>query len=117
MEKARMKALKPLRLPVFGGWPTMPKRLQTWQVPPCLHPTCHAIVNDRGESILTPSYADRLALAAQIAQRLGETQPAPIGQIRRIVERIPLDQVMNWVETAQGIETSGGELLPDGSRR
>ncbi len=52
-----------------------------------------------------------------IARQLGETQPGPIQQIRRIVLRLGPDPAMSLLQETQQIEAQGGMLLPDGSRR
>jgi hypothetical protein len=48
---------------------------------------------------------------------LGETQPGPINQIRRIVQRLGADAALAFLQETQQIEAQGGQLLPDGSRR
>ena len=57
------------------------------------------------------------AIATTIAQQLGETQPWPLHQIRRIVQRLGPEAALAFVEEAQAIEAWGGLMLPDGSRR
>ena len=60
---------------------------------------------------------DPRAIAATIAQELGETQPVPLAQIRRIVQRLGPDAALAFLQEAQQIEAQGGLMLPDGSRR
>ena len=64
-----------------------------------------------------PSSTDTRALATTIAQHLGETQPWPLSQIRRIVQRLGPEAALAFVQEAQAIEAQGGLMLPDGSRR
>ncbi len=64
-----------------------------------------------------PSSTDTRALATTIAQHLGETQPWPLNQIRRIVQRLGPEAALAFVQEAQAIEAQGGLMLPDGSRR
>ena len=56
-------------------------------------------------------------IATIIAQELGETQPVPLAQIRRIVQRLGPEAALAFLEEAQQIEAQGGLMLPDGSRR
>ncbi len=65
---------------------------------------------------MTPT-PDPRAIAATIAQELGETQPVPLAQIRRIVQRLGPEAALAFLQEAQQIETQGGLTLPDGSRR
>ena len=55
--------------------------------------------------------------AANIAQQLGETDPIPQEQIRRIVERLGADSALTFLREALKMEAQGGMLLPDRSRR
>ena len=63
------------------------------------------------------STPDPRAIAATIAQELGETQSVPINQIRRIVQRLGPEAALAFLQEAQQIEAQGGLILPDGSRR
>ena len=56
-------------------------------------------------------------LVSTIAQQLGETQPGPINQIRRIVQRLGPEAAFAFLQETQQIEAQGGMHLPDGSRR
>ncbi len=60
---------------------------------------------------------DTRELVRTIAQQLGETQPGPIQQIRRIVQRLGADVALAILQETQQIEAQGGQMLPDGSRR
>src|SRR5919199_3266449 len=60
---------------------------------------------------------DTRELVRTIAQQLGETQPGPIRQIHRIVQRLGADRALSILEETQQIEAQGGRMLPDGSRR
>src|ERR671926_278594 len=60
---------------------------------------------------------DTRALVQTIAQQLGETQPGPINQIRRIVQRLGPEAALAFLQETQQIEAQGGMQLPDGSRR
>ncbi len=63
------------------------------------------------------SYSERLGFVKQVAQMLGETEPDPITQIEKIVNRFGQEQVGVWLHQTQEIEQAGGELLPNRSRR
>ena len=60
---------------------------------------------------------DTRELVRTIARQLGETQPGPIRQIHRIVQRLGADRALSILEETQQIEAQGGRMLPDGSRR
>ena len=64
-----------------------------------------------------PPAPDTRALATTIAQQLGETQPWPLTQIRRIVQRLGPEAAFAFLHEAHQIEAQGGLMLPDGSRR
>jgi hypothetical protein len=55
-------------------------------------------------------------LARQIADQLGERDPTPFGQIRRILHTLGPERTQAFVGQALEIEARGGMLLPDGSR-
>jgi len=57
------------------------------------------------------------ALAAETAAALGETEPDPMGQIARAVDRLGPDRARAFLARVQEIEAGGGQMLPDGSRR
>jgi len=52
-----------------------------------------------------------------IVEHLGETEPAPISQIRRAVKVLGTDQALTLLNETLSIETQGGLMLPDQSRR
>ncbi|MDQ4075788.1 MAG: phosphorylated adapter RNA export RNA-binding domain-containing protein [Chloroflexota bacterium] len=56
-------------------------------------------------------------LTRQIAAQLSETQPTPLGQIRRMLHTIGPERTQAFVEQALEVEAQGGMLLPDGSRK
>jgi hypothetical protein len=60
---------------------------------------------------------DTLETVAQIAERLGERDPMPLAQIRRIVSTIGAERAQAFVDYALEVEANGGMLVPDGSRR
>jgi len=60
---------------------------------------------------------EREQLVAQIAMTLGETDLAAIRQLRRIVRHTEAERALTWLTEALAIETAGGQMLPDGSRR
>jgi hypothetical protein len=60
---------------------------------------------------------DTRTLVTKIAQQLGETQPGPLQQLRRIVQRLGPEAALAVLQETQAIEAQGGLLLPDGSRR
>jgi hypothetical protein len=55
--------------------------------------------------------------AAGIARQLNETDPAAIGQIERIMERLGAKAVQAFLRETLEIEAQGGIMLSDGSRR
>jgi len=61
--------------------------------------------------------AEAQALAAEIAAALGETEPDPVGQIARAVDRLGPGRARAFLARVQEIEAGGGQMLPDGSRR
>jgi hypothetical protein len=60
---------------------------------------------------------DTLELVDTIAETLGETQPVPCAQIRRIVKTLGPERAQAFVDQAMLVEAAGGMMLPDGSRR
>ncbi len=58
-----------------------------------------------------------LDIAARIAETLGETATVPCVQIRRAVQTLGPARVQAFVDAALEIESNGGMLLPDSSRR
>src|ERR687886_2448355 len=60
---------------------------------------------------------DTRELVRTIAQQLGETQPGPINQIRRVVQRLGPEAALAFLQETQQIEAQGGMHLADGSRR
>jgi PHAX RNA-binding domain-containing protein len=54
---------------------------------------------------------------ATIAQQLGETDPIPREQIRRIVERLGTEATLGLLRETLDLEAQGGMLLPDRSRQ
>jgi hypothetical protein len=63
------------------------------------------------------SSTDMRTFVAQLAFQLGETKSQPIVQLRRIVERVGIDQAVAWLAQTAQIEADGGEMLPNGERR
>lgn len=57
------------------------------------------------------------AFSAWVAEALGESHPATRFQIELIVKTLGRDQVKALLKETLTIETSGGQMLPDGSRR
>ena len=64
-----------------------------------------------------PLRPEAQALAAEIATALGETEPDPVGQIARAVDRLGPERTRAFLAQVQEIEAGGGQMLPDGSRR
>ena len=52
-----------------------------------------------------------------IAAALGETDPAPVAQIRRLIERCGLAQVTRWLTRTQRLEATGGMRTHSRKRR
>ena len=55
--------------------------------------------------------------AQQIATTLGETEPVPLMHIRRIVQTLGPDRALQLLEQAVAVESQGGLMRLDGSRR
>ncbi len=64
-----------------------------------------------------PPPLEARAAASTIAQRLGETARAPLGQIWRIVRRLGPEAALAWLEKAEAIEAQGGLMTTEGKRR
>ncbi len=60
--------------------------------------------------------SDQDICTAALAERLGETQPEPIAQLGRIIERCGAAQATLWLEETEAIEGNGGEMLSNGKR-
>ena len=60
---------------------------------------------------------DTRTVVTTIAQQLGETQPGPLKQLRRIVQQLGPEAALALLQETQAIEAQGGLMLPDGSRR
>lgn len=56
-------------------------------------------------------------LIDQIATELGETAPQALAQLRRIVRVLGRDRALAFLRQTQEVESQGGMLLPDGSRK
>jgi PHAX RNA-binding domain-containing protein len=55
--------------------------------------------------------------AQQIASTLGESEPAPLMHIRRIVQTLGSERAVQLLAQALAVESEGGLMLLDGSRR
>lgn len=64
-----------------------------------------------------PLSPEAQVLAAEIATALGETEPDPMGQIARAVDRLGAERARVFLAQVQEIEAGGGQMLPDDSRR
>jgi hypothetical protein len=64
-----------------------------------------------------PLSLEAQALAAEIAAALDETEPQPLEQIARAVDRLGAERARAFLAQVQEIEAGGGQMLPDGSRR
>jgi hypothetical protein len=60
---------------------------------------------------------DTFELVDTIADQLGETEPMPVQQIRRVVQVLGPARALMFLEQTLEIEAAGGMLVPDGSRR
>jgi hypothetical protein len=56
-------------------------------------------------------------IVAQIATTLGETESVPLMHIRRIVQTLGPDRALELLNQAVAVESQGGLMLLDGSRR
>ncbi|HYU75074.1 MAG TPA: phosphorylated adapter RNA export RNA-binding domain-containing protein [Ktedonobacteraceae bacterium] len=52
-----------------------------------------------------------------IAEQLGETEAAPVSQIRRAVKALGTEQALALLKETLSIQAQGGLMLPDASRR
>ena len=59
----------------------------------------------------------RAQLVHILAQRLGETEPAPIAQIARICECMPPERILELVQRTERIEQAGGMHVYGTERR
>ncbi|GAB4206130.1 MAG: hypothetical protein OHK0022_32890 [Roseiflexaceae bacterium] len=57
------------------------------------------------------------AAVARIAGALGETEEAPVAQIRRIIKRLGVEETESFLERTREVEAQGGMMLPDETRR
>jgi hypothetical protein len=65
-----------------------------------------------------PPAPSELDLAvARIAEALGESEPKPLEQLRRIIGRLGLAKVEELLARVDEVEVAGGMPVPDGSRR
>lgn len=60
---------------------------------------------------------DVKAQAIQIAATLGEHGDGPVREIRRTLQTLGLERTQALVEQAKTIDSEGGLMIPDGSRR
>lgn len=56
-------------------------------------------------------------LVATLAEQLGETQPQPLAQLRRVVEVLGADAAQQMLNATLAIEAEGGRLTANGKRR
>ena len=56
-------------------------------------------------------------MVQQIAQELGETKPAALGQIKGIIQTIGDERALAMLQQAREVEQQSGLMLPDGKRR
>jgi len=73
--------------------------------------------DSQGESAAPVREPSQLAVAWMIADRLGETEAQARQQLVRTVQTLGRTQALALLEETMQIETSGGMMLPDGSRR
>jgi len=64
-----------------------------------------------------PLSLEAQARATEIVAALGETEPQPMEQIARAVDRLGPERARMFLAQVQEIEAGGGQMLPDGSRR
>lgn len=62
-------------------------------------------------------HEQRREVAEQIAQELGETEAEPKRTIYKIVKKLGRDEALRFVAQTMEIESAGGLMLPDQSRR
>lgn len=62
-------------------------------------------------------HAQRVETAQLIAEQLGETAEESRAQIYRTVKRLGIEQALRFLQQTHEIETQGGRMVSDGSRR
>ncbi len=62
-------------------------------------------------------HAQRVETAQLIAEQLGETAEESRAQIYRTVKRLGIEQALSFLQQTHEIETQGGRMVSDGSRR
>jgi len=71
----------------------------------------------RGTAEPQANRREQLRVAAEIADRLGETEDLPREQIERVVQHVGAETALAWLRDTEEIEAAGGIMLSDGSRR
>ena len=66
---------------------------------------------------MASSHQEADTFAEQLISLLGETEAAPIAQVRRIVLHFGVAHCARWLAQTKQIEESGGEMILNGHRR
>ncbi len=72
---------------------------------------------ERPRPQLTPEQQAIREASIRMADGLGETEPGPRAQVWRVVRVLGIERAQALYEQTLAVETSGGMMLPDGSRR
>ncbi|HYU75520.1 MAG TPA: phosphorylated adapter RNA export RNA-binding domain-containing protein, partial [Ktedonobacteraceae bacterium] len=77
----------------------------------------NAAMSEQPPETRTTPNQELAEVTTTIAEQLGETEAAPISQIRRAVKALGTEQALALLKETLSIETQGGLMLPDQSRR
>lgn len=69
------------------------------------------------EEISPEEQEKRKQVVAEIAEQLGEQSDKPRRQIYRIIERVGIERTQEFLQKALEVESQGGLMVADGSRR
>jgi len=72
---------------------------------------------ERPQREYTPEQQATYQAAMHIANTLGEKEPGPRAQVARVVRVLGIERAQALYEQTLAVETAGGMMLPDGSRR
>ena len=72
---------------------------------------------ERPQREYTPEQQATYQAAMHIANTLGEKEPGPRAQVARVVRVLGIERAQALYEQTLTVETAGGMMLPDDSRR
>ncbi len=73
--------------------------------------------SERPQREYTPEQQALYQAAMRIANALGEKESGPRAQVARVVRVLGIERAQALYEQTLAVETAGGMMLPDGSRR